>query len=113
MSEAIMNKKVADWLKTVPNGFGKKRHAGPGQKGEPDVTGAIGGLRVELEGKLPGNKPTPKQAQWLDIWTATGAVTGVFYSLEEAKEIIYRRFPELRPSAVVEKEGKRKMRLAA
>jgi len=88
MNEATLNKKVVAWLKTLPNTHAYKRLGGHANKGEPDVTGCSHGIRIELEGKLPGNKVTPLQAKKLRNWEAAGAITGVYHSLEEAQQIV-------------------------
>ena len=88
MREPKLNKKVSDWINTI--GFAYKRLGHIHNKGHPDVTGCINGIRIELEGKIPGKKPTPLQASMLRKWEAAGAITGVYHSLEEAKEIVIK-----------------------
>jgi len=86
VKEVDLNKQVAYWI----NGFGRayKRIATPGRAGEPDVSGCVFGIRVELEGKLPGNKPTPLQFKKLEWWKQAGAITGWYTSLREAQQIV-------------------------
>ena len=88
MKETQLNKKVADWINKLPSAYAYKRLGGVANKGQPDVTGCIQGYRIELEGKMPGKKPTPLQAQRLRLWADAGAITGVYYSLEEAQKIV-------------------------
>lgn len=88
MKETYLNKKVSDWINTLPNSMAYKRLGHINNKGQPDVTGCSHGIRIEIEGKLGDNKPTPLQASKLRHWKAAGAITGVYYSLEEAKEIV-------------------------
>jgi hypothetical protein len=88
--EVKMNKKVADALCRIPKTFAHKRQAGPGRKGQVDITGCSHGYRIELEGKRLGNKPTPLQQFWLARWAAVGAITGVYYSVEEAIDIVMK-----------------------
>jgi len=88
MKETTLNKKVSNWINTLPNSYAYKRLGYIHNKGQPDVTGCSHGIRIELEGKTPGKKPTPLQAHTLKMWAAAGAITGVYYSLEEAQEII-------------------------
>ena len=92
MKETKLNKKIADWINTI--GFAYKRLGYIHNKGQPDVTGCIQGIRIELEGKLPGNKPTPLQKSMLRKWKAAGAITGVYHSLEEAQEIVIKGLKE-------------------
>lgn len=93
MKEVDLNKKVADFICTLPESFARKRLAGPNQKGQPDITGCIQGIRIELEGKLDGNKPTPIQKNWLKKWSNAGAYVGVYWTLAGAKKLIAMRFP--------------------
>ena len=86
--EAKMNKKTAAALCELPKTFAYKRQAGPGRKGQVDITGCSHGYRIELEGKRPGNYPTPLQEMWLKRWHDVGAITGVYYSVEQAVEIV-------------------------
>jgi len=83
--ESDLNANVVKYIKTLPRSFAKKRRAGPGQRGQPDVTGCIDGRRIEIEGKIWPNKPTDKQSQWLDRWERAGAVAFVYFSLEDMK----------------------------
>jgi len=81
-----MNKKVAQWISKY--GWAHKRIATPGRAGEPDVTGCIFGIRIELEGKLPGEKPTKLQFAKLKRWEEAGAIAGWYTSLQEAQAIV-------------------------
>lgn len=86
MKEVDLNKKVVDWICTFGNAY--KRASTPARAGEPDVTGCAFGIRIELEGKMPGKKPTKLQAKRLKTWKQSGAITGYYTSLEEAKKIV-------------------------
>jgi hypothetical protein len=88
--ESDLNKKVVDWLNTIDGCFAKKRQGGPGNAGQPDVTGCINGIRIELEGKIGDNKPTKLQLKWLRKWSKAGAITGVYWSLSDAQQIVKR-----------------------
>lgn len=91
--EVDMNKDVADWICTLRldeiEGYGEKRHVYLNQYGHPDVSGAMCGFRIEIEGKLGDNKPTKIQEKRLRQWKATGAITGVYWSLEQAQQIVF------------------------
>ena len=90
--EATLNKNVVTALNKLPGVFVKKRWAGPGQKGQVDITGIACieglGVRIELEGKLPGEKPTRLQLYWLKKWEQYGAITGVYHTVEQAVAIV-------------------------
>jgi hypothetical protein len=86
--ESTLNQNVVKRLNKLNGGHFRKRYGGPMLKGEPDVTGCIYGIRCELEGKLPGKHPTPKQKAALKKWKESGAITGVYYSVDEAVDIV-------------------------
>lgn len=88
MREVDLNKKVAEWI--CKYGYAHKRIATPGRSGEPDITGCIFGFRIELEGKLPGQEPTKLQYEKLRRWKNSGAITGWYTSLEQAKDIVLK-----------------------
>lgn len=80
-SESEIQKACIDWLNTIPGvkvwrqntgGMsgehnGKKWYMKFGQKGQADITGICNGIRVEIEVKRPGEKPTDDQRDWLRI----------------------------------------------
>jgi hypothetical protein len=86
--EAKMNKKAVIAICQIPMTFAYKRQAGPGRKGQLDLTGCSHGYRIELEGKRPGNHPTSIQEMWLTRWALAGAIVGVYYSVDEAVNIV-------------------------
>ena len=86
--EVAMNKKVAEFISSLPGGLARKRYAGTGQRGQPDVTGCLGGRRIELEGKVYPNKPTKIQMVWLKRWAKAGALAGWYYDLDDVKEFL-------------------------
>jgi len=88
MKEVDLNRKVAKWICALPNGNAYKRLGYLHNKGEPDVTGCVQGVRIEIEGKMPGKKATPIQEFKLREWKKAGAITGVYHSLEEAQTIV-------------------------
>jgi hypothetical protein len=87
--ESTLNQNVVKQLNKIEGGFFRKRYGGPMQKGEPDVTGCVFGIRCELEGKLPGKHPTAKQKNSLKRWEKSGAITGVYHSIDEAVAIVH------------------------
>lgn len=95
MREVDLNKKVAKWICSLPDAWAYKRLASEGNRGQPDVTGCIKGIRIELEGKMPGGKETPLQKNRLEKWRKAGAITGIYYSFEEAREIVIGGLIEL------------------
>lgn len=89
--ESTISKKVVDMICHWDCGWAYKRRGGPGRRGEPDVSGCVMGIRVELECKRPGNDKglTRLQKHQLEKWKRAGAITGVFHSVEEARKIIH------------------------
>lgn len=83
-----MNADAAKEINKLPRTLCKKRHAGPGRKGEVDLTGCSHGYRIELEGKIYPNKPTRIQKHRMKKWGSAGAIVGVYFSKEEAVEIV-------------------------
>lgn len=79
--ESDIQKACIDWLNTIPGVKvwrqntgaqvseykGKKRFMRFGQKGQADITGIALGVRVEIEVKRPGQKPSDDQRDWLRI----------------------------------------------
>lgn len=100
MKEATLNKNVVAALNRIDGCLARKRSAHINNKGQPDVTGCIRGIRFELEGKLEGNRPTKIQRKRLREWEDAGAITGVYYSVAEAVQIVetgyWKRMHELR-----------------
>lgn len=88
MKEVDLNKKVADWINQLQSAWAYKRLGYIHNKGQPDVTGCIQGIRIEIEGKMPGKKLTPLQEHRLKKWGEAGAITGVYHSLKEAQDLI-------------------------
>ena len=93
-SESSLNKKVVKWLNSLPYTTAKKKKAGPGEKGELDITGCTHGFRIELEGKVGDNKPTPIQYHTIERWTKVMAITGWFNSFEIAKKLVLSQAAE-------------------
>lgn len=87
-NENKMNSKVVKWLNTLPGCLAEKRPAQQGRKGRVDITGCINGIRLELEGKIGKNTPTKKQQYWLDKWASVGAITGVYRSIDDVRQIL-------------------------
>jgi len=91
IKESTLNKKVVDWLNSLDCCVAYKRKGGPYNRGQLDVSGCIYGYRIELEGKVGDNKPTPLQIQWIKKWHKAKAITGWYRSLEEAQIIVITR----------------------
>ena len=75
------------WFK-VPALRGKR---GAVPVGTPDVFLCIAGRFVAIEVKRPGRKLTPEQQAKLSQIAASGAITAVVHSAEEARELLSTR----------------------
>jgi hypothetical protein len=97
ISEASLNKKVIKWINSLPQGYAHKQKAGPANPGALDVSGSIEGIRIELEGKIGDNKPTPLQRQKISEWRKLLVITGCYWNLEEAKKLVTIGFMTTKP----------------
>ena len=77
-------------LNALPRTWAKKFHGTAFGHAEVDVYGCCQGRAFFLEGKRPGEKPTPRQQKILERWAACGAITGVFTSADEAVSIVQK-----------------------
>jgi len=94
MYEATLNNDVKEWIKSIEGCWAKKRLGTAGNRGMPDITGCVGPIRIEIEGKLPGNEPTKKQYAWLKIFAELGCITGWYDTFEKAQEIVIEQAKE-------------------
>jgi hypothetical protein len=92
VSEASLNKNVVKWLNSLEECFAFKVHGSSHNPGHLDVSGCLGGIRIELEGKVGNNKPSKLQWKYIHIWEECGAITGWYNTLEGAKEIVENHF---------------------
>lgn len=104
MSENRLNRKVKDWINTIPGAWAYKRRGGVGNRGMPDISGCLFSIRIEMEGKLPGNKPTRLQQYFLDLFQKQGCISGWYTSFEEAQAILIEQ--ALSHGIRIEKYGK-------
>jgi hypothetical protein len=88
ISEKSITNAILKYLNGLPGCYARKTLGNMSNPGEPDISGCIAGRRLEIEVKAPGNKPTKLQERALKRWAATGAITGVAWSLDDAKIIL-------------------------
>ena len=91
IKESTITKNFIKWLNTHDRTFAMKRYAGPGRKGQVDITGCCHGIRLEIEVKVGDNTPTKLQLMWLDRWARTGAITYWANTLEDLKTIFLKK----------------------
>lgn len=88
-SESNTSRRVIAWLRKMPSTVARKRRAVGGLKGMPDVTACSHGILLELEGKVPGGRVSPKQEFYIRQFQAAGAISGVYYSLADVQRMVY------------------------
>ncbi len=61
--EKNISKSIIKAINDMPGCFARKRYSNgsSGTTGWPDITGAILGIRLEIEAKQPGKKPSKLQ----------------------------------------------------
>ena len=74
--EKTITKRCLKWARKIPNSKFYKRKGSAYNKGEPDISGCVQGIRIEIEMKSPGNEPTALQASKIKEWTEAGAISG-------------------------------------
>lgn len=88
-NEASMNSRAVDKINALPGCVAFKHHGTPySVAGHSDIYGCAKGRAFFLEGKLPGKKPRPNQIEFLKRMEEAGAITGVYFSSEEAVELL-------------------------
>lgn len=81
--------KIMKWINSMPNGKAINIHGSVySEKGTPDIIGCIGSRFIALECKKSKGKPTEIQKYRIKEWQRCGAIAGIVYSFEEAKELI-------------------------
>ena len=88
LSEKHITNFCIDMINAIPYCYATKRIANLVKSGEPDVTGIINRIRLEIEYKKPGKDPTPLQSKQLRMWTDLGAIVGVSHSVLETVLLI-------------------------
>lgn len=88
--ESAISQRIVEALNQLPGCHAEKRWTGGiySRVGEPDVTGCIGGRRIEIEVKVPGKQPRKVQAKRLRDWAEAGAIVGSVTSIEEALALV-------------------------
>lgn len=70
----------------------RKRHGGAyGTSGEPDIEGCINGMCIQIEVKVPGNRPTKLQEVRLQEWSDAGACAFWTDDVDDALEYVKSR----------------------
>lgn len=88
-AESALTRKMVKRINDLPcPTFAHKVHGTRYSSGEPDIDAVIRGVPVKVEVKMPGNSPTPLQADRLLKWETAGAVTGWVRTMDELDAII-------------------------
>jgi len=75
-NETVLTKFCIELFNSMPDAYVQKRMATILRAGEPDVTGILNKIRVEIEMKIYGNNPTEIQLRALKQWKDLGAISG-------------------------------------
>lgn len=86
--EGRLVKRIVDSINKLPQTYCEKQHGTPYGHCKLDVSGAVNGMRFELEVKIPGNKPTKRQLSTIKKWQKVGVLAGWADSVEEALEFL-------------------------
>jgi hypothetical protein len=86
--EARLAKKILDKLNAIPGCLAEKNHGSPFGSQKLDITGALNGRMFQIELKMPGKKPTDRQAATIRKWQAVGVPAGYATCWEEVEDII-------------------------
>jgi len=90
MLEKDITAKIIKFLNGLPFTHAHKVHGGPYGGGEPDIDATMYGRTLKIEVKLPGGKPTERQAAILSKWEKAGAHVGCATSVDEAVAIVVK-----------------------
>jgi hypothetical protein len=86
--ESTIVKNVIAYINSLPESRAEKTHGTAYGHPRVDVTGAIRGRRLEIEVKVPGEKPTARQLLCLRNWGKAGAITGVVTSVDDLRSLL-------------------------
>lgn len=100
LPESTIKRQIMRFLRSLPGARDIKASPPGSVAGKLDISGYVRGIYIEIEVKKPGGgltysgkkirrgKLTPLQAYNIKKLKAEGAIAGVAYSVEEAKEIL-------------------------
>jgi hypothetical protein len=86
-TEKAIQSKILKWLNAQPKTIAFKNFANAyNAHGLPDITGAIAGLRLEIEVKTPTGRLSKKQAYILERYNKFNILAFVARDLEEVQD---------------------------
>lgn len=102
MEKTITNAIIKMINAEYPNGMARKRFSGGSTNnvGEPDITGSVCGIRVEIEVKQPGAKPSKLQLSRLRKLQRHGCIAFWADSKQNAKAQLDQALVEWHPSGL-------------
>jgi hypothetical protein len=86
-SEDSIVRAILKYINKLPRCVAEKTVGNAFKSGQPDITAAVAGRRVELEVKRPGKDATPLQQRRLSKWASGGAVVGCVHSVAEVRDL--------------------------
>lgn len=86
--EARLQKKIVDFLNSLPKTKAEKNHGSAYGKPKLDISGACFGRMFQMEVKTSTGKPTKRQLQLIQDWLAVDVVAGIVRSKDDAYKLI-------------------------
>ena len=87
-NEKDLQKKIRDYLNTIPQTFAFKVEQRPGMAhGCADILFSYQGKFGAIECKMPGKKPTPLQERFLSKVREAGGIAIVAYSVKDVEDV--------------------------
>lgn len=86
--EAKLQKKIVDYLNTLPLTKAEKNHGSAYGKPKLDITGSCFGKMFQLEVKTSTGQPTKRQLQVIKDWQGVGVIAGIVRSKTDAYNLI-------------------------
>jgi hypothetical protein len=102
MEKTITNAIIKMINTEYPNGLARKRFSGGSTNnvGEPDITASVCGIRVEIEVKQPGKKPSKLQLSRLSRLQKKGCIAFWADSKSSAKAQLDQGLVEWQPGGL-------------
>jgi len=86
--EAKIVNKIIKKVNELPMCKVEKNHGSQWGKPKLDLTGSVHGMMFQLEVKVPGKKPTPRQMSTIRSWQAVGVHAGWTDSVEDGLNFV-------------------------
>ena len=90
MGEPAIQKKIIDYLNSLPKCIAENVSGNASQSGRADINACYKGRCIKIEVKDPetGYQPTDQQLLYLQKWKKAGASVCVAYSVKDVEEFL-------------------------